>query len=242
MAYSVVTFAIAIAALTFGEHLSSISPSLSRFHLPPQGLEPSSSRSASTDSELQNGNGEEKIKSRHLKEWKYPDTPILDWCTIILAGLFYIGAGLLYALGPRSWRYEVTFALLLGPPGAILRFFLAKINTKTAFIDRFPLGTFIANIFATAVLSAGFAASNAPRSGSRLTTVGCNAMQGLEQGFCGCLSTVSTFAVESRTIRDWRWKWSYVGGSIVLGHFIVLAIVGGTKWSSAGLGAACRGG
>jgi CrcB protein len=54
------------------------------------------------------------------------------------------------------------------------------------------------------------------------------------------LSTVSTFAVETRTIDRKRWKMIYVLSSVVLGHLLVLAIVGGVKWSREGLGPFCH--
>lgn len=166
-------------------------------------------------------------------------TPISDCVAILLGILFYIGALLLYFLGPHSWRNSVTFPLLLGPPGTMLRYSLSKLNPKTPFGTKFPIGTFSANILATAVIAATYAVQRAPGSSSSLGVTGCHAMNALSAGFCGCLSTVSTFAVEASTIKSNRWRWSYVLGSVVLGHLIVLTIVGGTSWSSAGLGPSC---
>ncbi len=150
--------------------------------------------------------------------------------------LFYAGAIVLYFLGPTQWRYIVTFPLLLAPPGAMLRFALSRLNTRDPFLDRFPLGTFLANMLATTVLAGVYAAQRS--NALNLSIVSCNALRAIEEGFCGCLSTVSTFAVESRTIRGTGWTWVYVLGSVVLGHIIVLAIVGGVSWS-VGLKATC---
>lgn len=52
----------------------------------------------------------------------------------------------------------------------------------------------------------------------------------LQQGFCGCLCTVSTFVVEGRAIRGKRGKWIYILGSVVLGQVLVLAVLGGVGW------------
>ncbi|ORX34021.1 CrcB-like protein-domain-containing protein [Kockovaella imperatae] len=164
-------------------------------------------------------------------------TPVLDTLFISSAFASYLIALLLYFLGPRHWRHEAIFPMLLSPPGAILRFALARINPKQPFIDRFPLGTFIANMLATLVVCSTYVGMR-PVSVGSTSTVRCNALYGLEEGFCGCLSTVSTFVVEARAIKKKRWKWIYVGGSVVLGHLFALAIVGGTRWTR-GFGSVC---
>lgn len=155
-------------------------------------------------------------------------SPFLDSVTFLVASLSYLVALIIYFFAPHPWRHRAVFAILLAPPGAMLRFFLAKINTRAAFIDRFPLGTFIANMVATLVLAGVVAAQHRPAAGS--SAVRCDALYALQQGFCGCLSTVSTFAVEARAIRGKRWKWIYVLGSVVLGQVLVLAVLGGVGW------------
>lgn len=177
--------------------------------------------------------------NREIQRKNYRTAVVFDSVCIALACAVYAGALVAYFVGPQRWRPDVAFALLLGPPGAILRFVLSKLNSRGKFLDRFPMGTFIANILATGIVSASYVVQ---RTGYRtdLTITGCNAMIALEQGFCGCLSTVSTFAVETRTIDRKRWKVIYVLASVVLGHLLVLAIVGGVKWSKEGLGPFCH--
>jgi CrcB protein len=166
----------------------------------------------------------------------------IDLLCALIGIVFYAGALLLYFLGPHAWRHSVTFALLLGPPGTMLRYALSKLNAKLRWQGRFPIGTFIANMLATAVLAGVYAGQRSPGKGGRtssLTVTGCNALYALQQGFCGCLSTVSTFVVEVKSIQRTRWKWIYAGGSVLLGHLLILAIVGGVSWSGAGLGQTC---
>jgi len=151
----------------------------------------------------------------------------MDIITILSAFIAYLIALLLYFLAPRPWRHRATFPILLAPPGAILRFALSKLNSRSPFADKFPIGTFIANISATLILAGVYAAQRLPTGQGAIR---CNALYALQQGFCGCLSTVSTFVVESRSIRRKRWKWVYVGSSVVLGHVAVLAVVGGVGW------------
>jgi CrcB protein len=164
-------------------------------------------------------------------------TPKLDLLAVISAGLSYAIALIIYFKAPRQWRHDVTFSLLLAPPGAMLRFFLAKLNAKPQFQNRFPLGTFIANLSATLLLAGAFSASH-----STVNATSCNALNAIQQGFCGCLSTVSTFCVEVRSIKGRRWTWGYVFASVVFGHLCVLFVVGGVGWSGeGGLGKICEG-
>lgn len=73
---------------------------------------------------------------------------------------------------------------------------------------------------------------------ARMLQIRCNALYAVQQGFCGCLTTVSTFVVEVRAIRGKRWKWMYVGSSVILGHLAVLVTLGAVGWSQ-GLGPMC---
>lgn len=156
---------------------------------------------------------------------KPSQSPWLDIMTIMSAFLSYLVALILYFYTPTTWRHRAIFPILLSPPGTILRFILARLNPKRPFLDRFPIGTFIANMVASVILGGVYAQQH--RVGSGVT---CNALYAIQQGFCGCLSTVSTFAVEARAVRGW-WKLVYILGSVVLGHVLVLATLGGVGWS-----------
>ncbi|EIW71125.1 hypothetical protein TREMEDRAFT_27534 [Tremella mesenterica DSM 1558] len=209
VAYSLTTFTVSLSCLIFGEHLASILPPLPSHLLP--GVIPME------EITFQNS----PQSSRYLSS-----TPLLDSLTILSSLLSYLIILLLYFFAPHSWRHKVLFPLLFSPPGAILRFFLSRLNTFPPFIDRFPIGTFLSNIPATLLVAGMFAVQRRP-----INPVGCRAAYGVQQGLCGCWSTVSTFVVESRAIRRKRWRWFYVLFSVVVGHLCVLFVVGGTGWS-----------
>ncbi|WVQ81786.1 hypothetical protein IAT38_003911 [Cryptococcus sp. DSM 104549] len=223
VAYSLSTFAIAIASLRFGEHLGRTLPALP--HPSPETSSPASLTDKPSGSSSSSSPTPDKPAKTYLRR-----TPILDAITILSACAAYLIALLLYFLGPKHWRHDVTFPLLLSPPGTMLRFALSRVNTRSPFIDRFPLGTFIANMVATLLVTGTYAAQRRPAVVGA-GAVRCNALHAIQQGFCGCLSTVSTFVVEAGAVRSWKWKWTYVGGSVVLGHIFSLAVVGGVKWS-----------
>lgn len=205
LAYSFATFAISMACISLGEFVSSCLP-----HLP----RPRRRVRRAAQAKRSEGSGGET-------------SPVADVSFITLACVTYAMALVVYFCAPKPWRHRVVFPLLLAPPGAMLRYALSKLNARAPFQNRFPIGTFIANIAATLIVGGVFAAQRRPGVG----TVRCDALYALQQGFCGCLSTVSTFAVEAKSIRSRRWKLLYVLGSVILGHVLMLGVVGGVGWT-----------
>ncbi len=155
----------------------------------------------------------------------------MDVAAAVLGLVFWIGAAVLCALY-APFRH-VTFSLVLAPPGAALRWYLSRFNTHAlAKRTALPLGTLAANLLATAVIAAAFTASRvgstpASFAGGR---TGCQALQGLEDGFCGCLSTISTFAVELRTLSPRR-AVRYAVVSWVAGVLICVLLIGAPWWA-----------
>lgn len=101
---------------------------------------------------------------------------ILSWLGVIFAAIF------------AQDQKELALACVFAPVGALTRWFLSFYNGKT---PNFPIGTYIANIFGTAVL----AALSLTQSGPHLVPIACAVVQALADGYCGCLTTVSTFIV-----------------------------------------------
>ncbi|OJD12858.1 hypothetical protein AJ78_06608 [Emergomyces pasteurianus Ep9510] len=158
------------------------------------------------------------------------------------------------ALGVREhWRGRAVFAITFAPLGCLLRFYVSLL--LNARIHRFPLGTFVANIFGTLVLatcydlqrsthvvavsassfsstSAAFAAGAV--SVSSLT--GCQVLQGIMDGFCGCTTTVSTWVAELDSLEH---EHAYVYGLVTLAVAlgILVVVVGSMNWT-AGFGLA----
>ena len=126
---------------------------------------------------------------------------------VALAISMWIGA-VLAAVFMTAYRGTILFALVFGPLGSLLRFFLSRLNPL---IRHFPLGTFVANQLGTILLAVFFLLQYKKQS-----VVSCQVLQGMQDGFCGCLTTVSTFIVELSTLSRAR-GWIYGLVSIVVG-------------------------
>jgi fluoride ion exporter CrcB/FEX len=123
-----------------------------------------------------------------------------------------------------SFRSKATAALMFSFPGTFTRYFLSWILNPR--VKLFPSGTFTANSTGTALL-AMLHVLQATSSGNQ--TKACGILQGLIDGYCGCLSTVSTFAIEVRELKGYR-AWTYVLLSCLIGQLLCLVILGPSWW------------
>ena len=138
------------------------------------------------------------------------------------------------------WRGEVLFALVFAPLGCLLRWYASlKLNSLVPY---FPLGTFAVNVFGTCVEGmcydlqhAALISADGAVGGGR---VGCQVLQGVQDGFCGCLTTVSTWVTELQGLRR-RHAWFYGLASVGTGLALMVVIMGSVRWSVGFSATAC---
>jgi fluoride exporter len=94
-------------------------------------------------------------------------------------------------------------------------------------VPSFPLGTFAANMTATIVFGVAMLTQGLIRS--PLSAMSCSILYGIIDGFCGCLSTISTFAVEIDTLTRIN-AYVYAMVSISGGITILVLLVGIPSW------------
>ncbi|KAI3501609.1 hypothetical protein L1887_29512 [Cichorium endivia] len=143
---------------------------------------------------------------------------ILIVVMITLLGLLW---GVSVALLKKDFDSDISTSQLwlgciVGPIGVWTRFYLAKFNGKglgkTEMMKWMPFGTLIANVTAACIMAA-FATMKKAVKDRHFEIVA----SGIQFGFCGCLSTVSTFIAEFGAMREGAHPWqAYVYALITM--------------------------
>ncbi|KAF1831908.1 hypothetical protein BDW02DRAFT_571562 [Decorospora gaudefroyi] len=164
----------------------------------------------------------------------------LDPLFVFLGAGVWIAAIILSIFAPQpAWRGQALFACVFAPVGCLLRFYLSLY--LNAIYPAFPLGTFTVNIFGTAVLGMAFDLQHVQLSSTGAvggSVLGCQVLQGIQDGFCGCLTTVSTWIVELDSLKR---KAAYVYGVVSVGAALGLLVVvlGSVRWTVGWSGVLC---
>ncbi|KAK9455347.1 CrcB-like protein-domain-containing protein [Dipodascopsis uninucleata] len=138
----------------------------------------------------------------------------------------WVGA-ILMAIFIRKWRGIVLFAIVFGPLGTLTRWMLSrKLNQLK---PSFPVGTFIANVLGTILIGIFTIGQQKTKN-----EVACQVFQGLMDGLCGCLTTVSTFALELLTLQRGN-AWIYGSTSVIIGFISMILTLGILHWGAATL-------
>lgn len=156
---------------------------------------------------------------------------ILDPLAVFLALGCWLGAILLSIFPPQPyWQPRATFALVFAPIGCLTRFYASKyLNART---PSFPLGTFFVNIFGTCVLGMCHDLQHARSIGAApgASYIACGVLEGVIQGFCGCVTTVSTWVVELNSLRR-RHAYTYGAASVIIALLSLIVIMGSVRWT-----------
>lgn len=90
---------------------------------------------------------------------RFSPTPRADIFAIALSVAAYVIAIISYSFFGNAtiWRNELIFPMILAPGGAVVRYYLSRLNATREPLGRIngiPLGTLVANLVGTAVLAA----------------------------------------------------------------------------------------
>ena len=165
----------------------------------------------------------------HLSTLVVPRVPALPppsrpvrYTLSALAVLTYAAAYPAYFRASPRFRHDATAALLFSFPGTLSRYLLSLLLNPR--LKLFPLGTFAANMLGTALLGT-FQVLQTIQHPAPLGAGACAVLRGLADGYCGCLTTVSTFAAEVDAL-DGRRAWIYVSLSWLVSQVLLAVIIG----------------
>ncbi|KAI9678543.1 MAG: hypothetical protein M1817_005600 [Caeruleum heppii] len=168
-------------------------------------------------------------------------TKHLDPVLAVVAYTSYLVIIFLAAFPPSghlSSRGTILFPLLFSPPGCLLRYYLSRwLNPR---FPTFPLGTFLCNLLGTGVLGMAYDLQHSwsvfPVMMTTTTGKGlisCQVLKGVQEGFCGSLTTVSTWVVELDSLgrKRRRRAWRYGAGSVAVCVGLLVGVMGVMRWT-----------
>lgn len=145
-------------------------------------------------------------KTTKIRKWKKIDIFITLLSLIILIIILILVI---------IYKSYITIVCITAPLGSFMRFYLSRFNIK---IPKFPIGTFLANIIGTLIISFLKYKNN-------------DITNGFSDGLCGCLTTISTFAVELVTLYRLH-SFIYATISVFLAQCIVFIVLGTYIWTN----------
>ena len=160
-----------------------------------------------------------QITRSYLPRFPTP-RPAVRYTLSVLGILIYVATFPAYAKLPLSYRSQAVASLLFSFPGTLSRYLLAlSMNTV---MKKIPLGTMTANVLGTGLLGVLHVLQN---KHPHVSPHACSTLQGLIDGYCGALTTVSTFAVELNVMGGSRYAWIYGGISILISQLLLVIVI-----------------
>ncbi|XP_044474816.1 fluoride export protein 1-like isoform X3 [Mangifera indica] len=126
----------------------------------------------------------------------------------LLLGVLWCVSGVLMKkeYDSDSSEAQLWLSCIVAPPGVWIRWFLARLNGRglgrAGYLKWVPFGTLIANVSAALIVAALATVREAENNNTSNVVVG-----GIQFGFLGGLSTVSTFVAEFNAMRESNQPW-----------------------------------
>lgn len=152
--------------------------------------------------------GRTVISFLHIKKNLFHIHPIIQMG--ISMGIFFLVIIVCVIVFSFTANYTGLFVILSTPFGGLTRYYLSKKNKNW---PRFPLFTFIVNLFGCIFFEILMGITNR----YYFSSFSLELIQGVEVGFCGSLTTVSTFANELMNSKvPLKWRYFYAFLSVVI--------------------------
>lgn len=170
-------------------------------------------------------------KRNFLRPWVINMMNIVEWLTLVMALPVLITVVVLSGVYSNYSRGSWTLPPLFGIFGSLLRYYLGIwLNARVA---SFPVGTFVANEFAVIMIGVFAIVLNGKLHDGRPvihTVNGHRVVSALSSGFCGSLSTISTFMNEGYKL-PFKQTLIYFCVSVGIAYCILVVLVGSYAWT-----------
>ncbi|KAJ6164932.1 hypothetical protein N7470_003604 [Penicillium chermesinum] len=162
---------------------------------------------------------------------------VLDPVAVVLGWGCWLGAVFLAIWPPDrhegqdAWRGRAVFAIVFAPLGCLARFYVSLL--LNARVPAFPLGTFAVNMFGVVVEGMCYDLQHVRGLGAVVPAAltGCQVLQGVMDGFCGSLTTVSTWVAELNGLARRKHAYFYGITSVSVGLGLLVVIMGSLLWT-----------
>ncbi|KAL3229032.1 hypothetical protein RNJ44_02119 [Nakaseomyces bracarensis] len=180
-----------------------------------------------------NGSFEEPVK--FIRPWCEKVLFVMDISLTVMSipimAMIIVLAGYYENYSRARW----TLPCLFGIPGSFLRYYLALWFNNKKYINNYPLGTYIANCFASLMLAVFILIQRGQKNSfTHLRIIEnvntCHVVGALANGFCGSLSTISTFINEVYG-KNIIFTLKYYFSTIFTAYCLYVIILGSYAWS-----------
>ena len=114
------------------------------------------------------------------------------WCGLLIIG-YVVLTVFIVSVCIYTDRYHILFSMLFGCAGTYIRWLLGKLDNITGRLRWFPLGTFMANVIGSVILAGISIVEVYVQLNIGVSNIVIDIITGIATGFCGSLTTVSTF-------------------------------------------------
>ncbi|CAF3882516.1 unnamed protein product [Rotaria sordida] len=143
------------------------------------------------------------LSSKSTKKVQYLNKSVQIWLFSILIFISIPLLVLLAVLLPVSHYTYFIYSIIFAPFGSLTRYILSIVFNINS---NFPLGTLLANVIGSYIYLGMVAINQYVNITSPLVK---QIIISIIQGYCGCLTTVSTFILELDTIKKRRYIYAY---------------------------------
>ena len=207
-AYAIITLSVSAASFTVGRHFAMILVDFCSQETSPTENDDDDISRAHHHHHDRRGLS---LNFIHITQDVLAVVGLLAWIIAIVLSILSTNNGITTSQKSKisvSWRYW-SLSMAFSPCGVFARYWVSKILNPRVWTSKFMLGTFTCNVLATIILAVLAILSYGGNGAAVSSTLSCDVIQALINGFCGSFSTVSTLITEMFTLkRESGWIFS----------------------------------